>query len=174
MWSQSKCPRFNRRCLRVLWLFSLSSLAWLWDVGPVHSATIVSISGTIQANPSCVLNNNQNIVISFGNAVRTEEINGINYMQPVLFSIACKNLKTNTVRLQIKGVADDHNSSTLQTSIPGLGLAFYSARRFVGVNTWFDVDHRDVRLEVAPFKLVTGAISDGYFDARATLLVDFP
>ena len=174
MWKRCRRWRYNRQIVRVLWLLCLSSLLWLWNIGPVHAATMVNISGTIRATPRCVLNNNETIRVGFGNTLRTEEIDGSKYKQPVKFTMDCKNLQSNTVKLQLKGAGAEYNTSALQTSISGLGLGFSVAGAPVGINTWFDVDHRNVQLEVVPVKVLSAALPDGNFDARATLLVSFP
>ena len=158
----------------MLWLLSLGLLVWSWGVGQVYAATMVSISGTIRAAPRCVLNNNESIQVSFGNAVRTEEIDGKKYKQPVRFTLDCKNLQSNMVKLQVKGVAAEYNALALQTSVLGLGLEFSLAGSRQGINTWFDVDHRTVSLEVVPVKVLSAALPDGNFNAQATLLLSFP
>lgn len=174
MWSRYKCSRVNPRCARMLWLLSLSLFVWSWEVGQVYAATMVSISGTIRATPRCVLNKNESIQVSFGNAVRTEEVDGKKYKQPVSFTMECKNLQSNTVKLQIKGAGAENNALALQTSVLGLGLEFYLAGSRQGINTWFDVDHRNVALEVVPVKVLSAALPDGNFNARAVLLLSFP
>ncbi|MDD1135709.1 fimbrial protein [Pseudomonas shahriarae] len=138
------------------------------------AATLVTISGTIRAEPRCELNNNQSIRVNFGDAVKIALIDGENYKKPVDFSIYCRNMKVNTVRLQIMGTGVDFKPAALTTNVSGLGLEFLVNGVSTAVNTWFRVEYLKLpTVEVVPVKAANTRLPDGLFTARAILLLAF-
>lgn len=170
MWSRIKGLRHKG----LLWRVGLLSIVWLWGGGAVYAITTVTISGTIRAVPSCVLNNNLPINVSFGDAVGIENINGKNFKQQVTFSISCKNMIANTVKLQIEGSAASFNSDVLGTQVPGLGLEFLLGGSPVSVNQWFSVNYLNLPLlEVVPVMSPNANLQSGKFNGSASLLVSY-
>lgn len=162
-----------RRC-GLPWCFSLLSVAWLLPAEPAVAATLVTISGTIRAEPRCELNKNQSIRVDFGDAVKIAAIDGRHFKRNVSFSIECKYMKVNTVKLKIMGVGADFKPAALTTSVPGLGLDFFVNDASTAVNTWFSVDYLNLpRVEVAPVKAPYTKLPDGLFTARAVMVVAF-
>ena len=61
--------------------------------------TTLTITGNI-VEPDCVINNNQQIVVDFGE-VLTTRIDGSNYETPIVYTLSCANLIRNTLKFSV-------------------------------------------------------------------------
>lgn len=152
-------------------------IGWLLAAGSVFAATVVNISGTIRAAPSCVLNGDYIISVLIGGAtgrIDVANIDGKNYKAQVPFSISCKNILGNTVKLQIQGNESDFYPGALQTNIPGLGLALSVDGSPISVNQWFNVNYLSLpAVEVVPVKALNASLPSKFFLVRAVLVVGY-
>lgn len=89
------------------------------------STIAVSISGTVMAPPSCVVNNNTDVSVKFGDDILTTQIDGVAYkLVAVPLSVTCTNLTDTTMSFKIGGTAAAFDSNLLKTSNNDLGIQF--------------------------------------------------
>jgi type 1 fimbria pilin len=145
----------------------------LWTAGTVYGNTLVSVSGTIRASPDCLLNNNQDINIDFGDRVDSGNIDGENYKTRVIFSLSCRNLGRETVQIMIQGVRFNGDPTAIRTSYADLGLRFkLDGSNSIRINEYFAVDYLKLPvLEVVPIKTAGAELRNGDFSANALFIL---
>jgi len=153
-------------------------LLLVWGSLAMAAPVSTTLSGTLVVTPpECILNNNQQQVISFGDILLTR-IDGSNYKRTVPLSLTCTSLAKNGLRMTLLGDATTFSSSgALKTSNGKLGVAFYVNNTRQAINQPLDINYSTLpTLEVAPVKDTVASYLDsdgGYFSAQATLKVDY-
>lgn len=86
---------------------SVAAIAALLYLGAAQATNVlvVNITGQVFSGPSCMIIGNSagRIEASFGDALRTDMIDGNNYKVPIPFSLSCTGTPSNNLRLQFNG-----------------------------------------------------------------------
>lgn len=158
----------------------LMSLALLlvWSHHVTAAPLTSRLMGTLVVTPpECLLNNNNQESVHFGDILLTR-IDGTNYTRSVPLALNCTALAKDGLRLTLQGDITTFNSSgALKTDNPKLGIAFYVNGTRQAMNQPFNVNYATLpTLDMAPVKSSTASYNDtdgGYFTALATLKVDY-
>ncbi|CAI1872479.1 Minor fimbrial protein prsF precursor [Serratia quinivorans] len=135
--------------------------------------TTIRVSVTIVA-PVCVINDNQQINVDFGNDVVTTKVDGSYKKVPITYSVQCQNSPSNNMKLQIMGNGASFDSNVLATNKTGLGIALLMNGGQLPLNSWRDFTYPSLpKLEAVPVKQAGVTLSGGAFSAGATLKVDY-
>jgi type 1 fimbria pilin len=139
----------------------------------VAATTTLNITGTILLPPPCVINGDQEISVNFTDEVMTTKVDGINYRQPVIYTLSCTAASANTLKMQIRGINSGFANS-LQTSNTDLGIALSSDTLALPVNSWLNFNLPSQPALFATLVKRPGAtLKAGVFTATATILVDY-
>jgi len=134
----------------------------------------IKITGTIIAPASCVINDNQNITVNFGENLQKKMIDGMNYMKDINYILECKNLVSNNVKIKMSGQAAVFNNNYLQSSQSDLGIKITANGNLLPVNQWLDFLYPNLpKMQAVPVKNSSGVITSGSFMATATLMVEY-
>nr|WP_024967127.1 fimbrial protein [Pantoea sp. IMH] len=132
----------------------------------------VKIHGTLRRMP-CVINNDKAIVIDFGN-VGVNKVNGDNYKQSIDYLLECKDPDaTANLNMTLRGVQSSYNTGAINTNVPGLGIEILQNGSPVTINKAFVIDYNNPpRLEAVPVS--SGVpLTEGAFNATATLMAEY-
>lgn len=138
------------------------------------ASTVVRVTVTIVAPPSCVINNNNLIEVSFGNDVMTTRIDGSYKKQRVVYSVECKNAPNNAMKMRIQGTGAGFNRDVLRTNKDDLGVALLRNGNQQPINTWVNFTYPNLpTFEAVPVKQAGATLSGGAFSAGATMTVEY-
>lgn len=139
----------------------------------VAATSSLSISGNILLPPPCVINGDHVITVDFTNEVMTTRVDGINYRQPVPYTLECSASSTNALKMQIQGIGAGF-AGALQTTKGDLGIALSSDNQGVPVNSWLNFTlPNQPNLFATLVKRPGTTLSGGTFTAAATMVVDY-
>ncbi|RAX00322.1 MULTISPECIES: fimbrial protein [unclassified Photorhabdus] len=135
--------------------------------------TPVNIYGVVIAPPPCVINNGNTIDVDFGDVMITR-IDGVNYMQPVKYTVKCEKMPANAMKMMISGNTASFDPAVLQTNHTGLGIAVIHNGRKLPVNDWMKFNYPDFpELHAVPVKDMAAVLQGGDFGAGATMMVEY-
>ncbi len=139
----------------------------------IAATSNLTISGNILLPPPCVINGDQIITVDFTNEVMTTRVDGINYRQPVPYTLECSASSTNALKMQIQGM-DAGFAGALQTSKGDLGIALSSDSQAVPVNSWLNFTlPNQPKLFATLVKRPGTTLTAGHFTSGATMVVDY-
>nr|WP_162626009.1 fimbrial protein [Klebsiella grimontii] len=138
--------------------------------------TTLNISGNI-TEPDCVINNNQQIVVDFGE-VLTTRIDGVNYETPVSYTLSCSNLIRNTLKINLKGTGASFNSQLFTTNVTGLGIRVYDAGKVditpnTGTLNFTYAANSPPSLHAVPVMQTNATLPNGAFNGSATMVFSY-
>ncbi len=139
--------------------------------------TTLTISGNI-VEPDCVINDNQQIVVNFGE-VLTTRIDGANYETPINYTLSCANLIRNTLKINLKGTAASFGDGKLfMTDVSGLGIRVQNAARTVitpntGTVSFTYANNSPPALYAVPVAQANATLPDGAFNGSATMVFSY-
>ncbi|CNH68660.1 minor pili exported protein [Yersinia thracica] len=133
-------------------------------------------SGTLINPAPCVINGGIIIDVPFGENLGVNKIDGINYTQTVPYSITCETVG-GSLALGITIVSASvatFDPAAIQTDVGNLGIRIMKNGVSFPLNTRvaYDKDNPPV-LKAVPIKATGATLSEGSFEATATLLVDY-
>ncbi|MBC3211564.1 fimbrial protein [Serratia fonticola] len=138
------------------------------------ASTVIKVTVTIVAPLPCVINDNNLIEVNFGNDVMTTRIDGSYKKQPVVYSVECKNVPNNAMKMQIQGTGAGFDGDVLQTNKDDLGVALLRNGNRQPINTWVNFTYPDLpTFEAVPVKQAGATLSGGTFSAGATMRVEY-
>ncbi|MBW5816923.1 fimbrial protein [Yersinia kristensenii] len=147
----------------------LSSSAWA-----LNKTATVNVSVTIFAAPPCEINSNNTINVNFGDTVLTSNVDGVNYMQPVSYTLNCTAAAANALKISIKGNGATFDTSLLKTSNSALGIKLIRDGQPFALNTASNFTYPNIPvLQAVPIKQTNATLSTGYFSGTATLVVEY-
>ncbi|MBH3084211.1 fimbrial protein [Serratia marcescens] len=146
--------------------------AMLWG-GNGNAATTATVKVTIMAPLPCVLNEDKQIDVDFGNEIMTSRIDGDAYRKKIDYSLKCDGQAKNAMKLQIKGDGAVYDGTVLRTSRDGLGIAFeQQPGKKLPINSWMNFNYPDlIELYAVPVKKSGADLKTGEFTASAMLRV---
>ncbi|CAI0906074.1 fimbrial protein [Serratia proteamaculans] len=163
---------FDTRCLvGALGLVVLVGL----PVAQAAETANVTVRVTIVAAPPCVINNNNNIEVNFGNDVLTTRVDGSAYKKmPVTYSINCSGGPSNSVKMLIEGSGAGFDNAMLRTNQTDFGIALLNNGSRYPINSWTNFNASSPpRLEAVPAKRAGVMLKGGPFSAGATMKVEY-
>lgn len=132
----------------------------------------LNIKGVVLMPPPCVVNAAGTLNISFGNGLKTTEINGVNYEKAVPYTVTCGPQPTNLMTLKLTGTGTGFDASALRTSKGDLGIRLLIEGVAWPLNTTVNFTHPTLPVVKAVLIKKTGStLVGGSFSASATLVV---
>lgn len=157
----------------VLWRGCLGG-GLLFTVFWAQALTTVTVKVTIVAPPSCVINDNRPIEVDFGNEVAISRLDGNSYRQPVKYTLVCKGLTANAMKMQIQGTGAGFDSAVLATNKADLGIMLLNDDKKLAVNSWQNFTYPTTpTLQAVPVKKAGAKLTAGGFTAGASMRVDY-
>ena len=133
----------------------------------------LNIFGNIILPPPCVINGDQMITVDFTDEVMTTRVDGINYRQPVPYTLECSAGSTNALKMQIL-CTEAGFAGALLTSKYDLGIALSSDAQAIPVNSWLNYTlPNKPNLFATLVKRPGTTLTAGYFTSVATMVVDY-
>ncbi|ELY5814259.1 fimbrial protein [Cronobacter turicensis] len=135
----------------------------------------ITVTVTINSAP-CVINNNQNIDVNFGESVVTTDVMAGTIQKAINYTLDCSNADTaKLLKMHISGTGADFNSSYLQTTIPELAVKLKADGVDFPLNTNLDMVSADAKPQLfAELVSKPGThLPTGGFTAGATMSVDY-
>ncbi|WP_447907996.1 fimbrial protein [Serratia fonticola] len=149
----------------------------VWGLSSSRSALAVDVlfSGTLQEPPPCEINNGNLIDVDFGNKVGISRINGVNYKQRLAYTITCApGSPALSLGLSFNGAETSFDSAAVKTDKNGLGVRLLHDGTPFTMNTRLPINAASPPiLEAVPVRDPAVTLTDGAFDATATLLADY-
>ncbi|NHB92686.1 fimbrial protein [Photorhabdus cinerea] len=180
-----KRPYCRHKKLSILLLGGLLSVSALADLPtkrinvaaiPINDPsgkTPVNIYGVVIAPPPCEINNGNTIDVDFGEVMITQ-IDGVNYMKPVKYTVTCEKMPANAMKMMISGNTASFDRTALKTNHAGLGVAVIHNGRKLPVNDWMKFTYPNFpELHAVPVKEMTAVLKGGSFGAGATMMVEY-
>ncbi|WP_071609029.1 fimbrial protein [Entomohabitans teleogrylli] len=149
---------------------TLSSLAQDGGVSYMH------ITGTV-VEPECVINNNQQIEVDFGE-VLTTRVDGVNYETQIRYSLSCSNLLRNTLKINLRGTPASFNGGLFMTDVAGLGIRVYDASKTAVIPNSGELQftyaaNNPPALYAVPVAQNAAALPGGAFNGSATMVLSY-
>lgn len=134
----------------------------------------VFFTGTLISPPACVINSNGPISVDFGSNLLAGRVDGVNYEQPLNYTMDCSGASSNALRLSIMGAKASFNPAFVETSKGNLGIAIRVDGVLLPMQAWhtFTYPSRPV-LTAVPVKASGSSLTGGAFTATAILLVAY-
>lgn len=153
------------------WALLVTALISIPATG-LASTTPIVISGSINAKPQCVVNDNKTISVAFGNDLITTKVNGVNYLRTIDYKLECKNAGQSMMKMKVAGAMAMFNNTAIQTNKANLAIALRANGNPLPIGSWlaFNYANKPV-LQAVPVS--GGALTTGTFSAAATLMVEY-
>lgn len=136
----------------------------------------MTFRGTLVEPPPCTINNSSRIDVDFGDRLGITKVDGVNYRQPMNYQITCENNANGSwaLTLSLSGAAASFDVNALQTSKPGLGVRVYQNDMPFRPGSTLPIDLANPpRLEAVPVQNAGAPLTEGAFEAWATLRADY-
>ncbi|CAI1617711.1 fimbrial protein [Serratia fonticola] len=155
----------------------LTSLLWVvMAVQAKDNEADMVFSGTLITPPPCTINDNNRIDVDFGERVGINKVDGTHYRQPMNYQISCEKGSGGNwlLSLSLIGTATGFDKNALQTNQSDLGLRVYQNDKpfMPGSSLAISLDNKP-RLEAVPVKRAGATLTEGTFEAWATLQADY-
>lgn len=122
---------------------------------------------------TCVVNNNQEIRLHFGDDLITKNIDGSNYRKNIDYTLSCSGSRAD-LKLRLSGDEAEFNANYLQSSMDNLGVAFYADSLLLKNGEWLNFQSSKLPvLSAAPVKADGAQLVGGKFAASAVLQVEY-
>lgn len=139
-----------------------------------ENIAIVNVKVTVTVPPSCIINNNNVIEVNFGDSISVTDIDGKKNLQRLNYSLECKGITKNSLRLLMEGTAAEFDSTLLATTQENLGIAFYNNGEPFPLNTWKSFIYPNIlTIDAAPLKKENASLKLGNFSATALIRIDY-
>lgn len=155
-----------RRLLLATALLAIGGPLWANDM---------TLHGTLIEPPPCSINSGNVVDVDFGSRVGIKKVDGSNYKQTVPYTITC-NPGSNPWEMQLKlsGTATSFDGAAVQTDVQNLGIRVLRNGTPFVLGTAVAVDPASLPvLEVVPVKTPGSTLTEGAFNATATLQADY-
>lgn len=144
----------------------------LGSYGTAQAADNMAFRGTLLAAAPCIINDGNRIDVDFGDRVGISNVDGENYRQAVNYQITCDSASGGSLwlTLSLSGTASGFDKQALATNKGDLGIRVYrDDQPFTpGSSLKITLDNPP-RLEAVPVKKEGATLSEGAFEAWATL-----
>lgn len=136
----------------------------------------MTFRGTLIEPPPCTINDGNQVDVDFGERVGINKVNGVNYRQTLNYQIVCENSgdRSWALTLSLSGAQAGFDNEALQSSKENLGIRVYQNDRPFTPGSSLAIDlSSPPRLEAVPVKNAGSTLTEGAFDAWATLRADY-
>ncbi|WP_447885645.1 fimbrial protein [Serratia fonticola] len=136
----------------------------------------MTFHGTLIEPPPCSINNGDQIEVNFGERVGINKVDGVNYRQELSYQITCDNPGNGkwALKLSLSGGAAGFDRDALLTDKANLGIRVYQNDTPFTPNSTLKIDPANPpRLEAVPVKQAGATLTEGAFEAWATLRADY-
>lgn len=135
----------------------------------------MTFRGTLIEPPPCTINDGNQIDVDFGDRVGINKVDGESYRMPVNYQIKCEQTNNGWVMsLSLNGAAAGFDGEALQTDKSDLGIRVYRNDVPFTPNSVVDIDPTNPPvLEAVPVKQAGATLTEGTFEALATLQADY-
>ncbi|MDA5490311.1 fimbrial protein [Yersinia kristensenii] len=143
----------------------------IFACGPASAASNLTFGGTLIEPPSCEVDAGKLIDVDFGKRLGIKKVDGIQYLQKVNYSITCApGAKDWAMELMLSAEPTPYDMAAIQTSNQDLGIrVLLNGEAFI-LGKPVPVNPADLPvLEVVPVKTPGGTLTEGAFEATATL-----
>ncbi|CAI1018820.1 Minor fimbrial protein prsF precursor [Serratia proteamaculans] len=136
----------------------------------------MTFHGTLIEPPPCTINDGNQVEVDFGDRVGINKVDGENYRQQLNYQITCdKALGGNwALTLSLSGSAAGFDNDALLTNKSGLGIRVYQGDKPFTPNSSVKINLANPpRLDAVPIKQTGATLTEGVFEAWATLRADY-
>ncbi|MGF6191421.1 fimbrial protein [Serratia sp. 2723] len=136
----------------------------------------MTFHGTLIEPPPCTINDGNQVDIDFGERVGINKVDGVNYRQPLNYQITCDKAVGGSwaLTLSLSGSAAGFDSEALLTDKTDLGIRVYQNDKPFTPNSTLKINLDSLpRLEAVPIKQAGATLTEGVFEAWATLRADY-
>jgi len=140
-----------------------------------NSEMRMTFHGRLMEPPPCTINNNNRVNVDFGERVGINTVDGVNNRIPLNYQITCKDSGSGwALALSLGGSVAGFDSTALQTDKAGLGIRIYQNDKPFTPNSTLKISLSSLpRLEAVPVRQAGVALTEGAFEAWATLRADY-
>jgi len=140
-----------------------------------QAAKNMMFTGTLIDPPACTIKNSKDdaIDVDFGDRVGINKVNGENYLQPMNYQITCESGAVDRgMSLEIVGTPADYDRAAIVTGITDLAIQIKQNGIPFTLNNPLPISiYSQPRLEAVPVKRQGARLTEGPFEATATLKV---
>lgn len=139
----------------------------------------MSFKGMLIEPPPCTIisiNNGDRIDVDFGNRVGVNKVDGVSYRRNINYQIRCEDVgnSNGVLMLILSGNAAGFDSQALRTNKENLGIRIYQNDKPFTPNSALKINlANQPLLEAVPVKKVGTKLSEGAFEAWATLRAEY-
>lgn len=136
----------------------------------------MTFHGTLIEPPPCSINDGNRIDVNFGERVGINKVDGVNNRQAMNYQITCESAGSNTwaLSLSLSGSAVGFDKEALLTNKSDLGIRVYQNDTPFTPNSTLKIDLANPpSLEAVPVKKAGATLTEGTFEAWATLRADY-
>ncbi|MGQ8776496.1 fimbrial protein [Serratia sp. NA_112.1] len=163
------------RTIKIL-LLSWGLMGGLAPVQAKDGKVDMTFHGTLREPPPCTINDGNQVEVDFGNRVGVSKVDGENYRQPLNYQITCDQAVGGrwALTLSLSGGAAGFDKNALSTNKAGLGIRVYQGDKPFPPNSTVKINlATPPRLEAVPIKQAGATLTEGAFEAWATLRADY-
>lgn len=124
----------------------------------------------------CKINDDSRIDVNFGERIGISKVDGVNYLQPMNYQITCEGGSSGigSLTLSLNGSSAEFDKDALSTTKADLGIRIYQNGQPFTPNSTLSIDlAQPPRLEAVPVKKEGSKLTEGTFEAWATLRADY-
>lgn len=131
--------------------------------------------GTLIEPSACTINDGNRVEVNFGDRLGVNKVDGVNYRQAINYQIVCENSSNSSaLTLSLSGSAASFDSNALQSSKENLAIRVYQNDVPFVPGSTLKIDLASPpRLEAVPVKNPGSTLTEGAFEAWATLRADY-
>ncbi|HCU0429594.1 TPA: fimbrial protein [Serratia marcescens] len=136
----------------------------------------MTFRGTLIAPPACTIDDDNQVDVNFGDRVGINKVDGVNYRQELNYQIHCENSSSGTwaMKLSLLGSPAGFDSNALVTNKDDLGIRIYQNDKPFTPGSELAINLTSPpRLEAVPVKRGGSTLTEGVFEAWATLRADY-
>ncbi|WP_447880179.1 fimbrial protein [Serratia fonticola] len=163
------------RTIRVL-LLTCGLMGGITPVQAKDGEADMTFHGTLIEPPPCTINDGNQVEVDFGDRVGINKVDGVNYRQPLNYQITCDKAVGGpwVLALSLSGDAAGFDNDALLTDKADLGIRVYQNDKPFTPNSTLKINlaNRPV-LEAVPIKQAGATLTEGFFEAWATLRADY-
>ncbi|CAI1801676.1 fimbrial protein [Serratia fonticola] len=163
------------RIINVL-LLTCGLIAGITPVQAKDGEADMTFRGTLIEPPPCTINDGNQVEVNFGDRVGINKVDGENYRQPLNYQITCDKAIGGTwaLTLSLSGSVAVFDSDALLTDKTSLGIRVYQNDTPFTPNSTLKINlDSPPRLEAVPIKQAGATLTEGAFEAWATLRADY-
>ncbi|POW88416.1 pilus assembly protein [Serratia marcescens] len=136
----------------------------------------MAFKGTLIEPPPCTINDGNLVDVDFGDRVGINKVDGVSYRQPMNYQIKCGGGGSGSwaLTLSLIGTAASFDNNALKTNKDDLGIRIYqNDKPFTPGSTLSVTLGSEPHLEAVPVKNSGATLTEGAFEALATLRADY-